>query len=242
MTDSDNRPDAPAPGTAPEFEPQNELERLLVATTSGGAAERAAFEQALMAHPLWAALTPEPGDAEDMIRLRSVTQADGRVATALFTSRERVVATCGDEVEPRSWPARALLETVRRNPAILNPGHALGVRWTPEAITRLLNLGRIRPMPTDMQVPTDLPEGLVAGLERELAAEPTIRAVWLAAARWEGGENGYVLDLRADPSEVAIPALISRALEGVPLDRRLDVVVGSPAEPDGTGLVVVGRR
>lgn len=235
MTDSDNRPGA-------DFEPQNELERLLNAATSGGAAERAAFEQAMMTHPLWAALTPEPGDAEDMIRLRSVTEADGRVATALFTSRERAVATCGAEVEPRAWPGRALLETVRRNPAILNPGHALGVRWTPEAIHRLLNQGRVRPMPTEVAAPGELPEGLMEGLTRELTGEPTIRAVWLGAAKWEGGENGFLLDLRADPSEVAIPALIHRALEGVPLDRRLDVVVGSPSEPDGKGAVVVGKR
>lgn len=238
MTDADNRPVPPST----DFEPQNELERLLSAATSGGTAERAAFEQALMTHPLWAALTPEPGDAEDVIRLRSVTQSDGKTATALFTSRERVVATCGAEVEPRSWPGRALLETVRRNPVILNAGHGLGVRWTPDSLNRLLTQGRTRPMPTDMAVPTDLPAGLVEGLTRELTAEPTIRAVWLAAARWEGGENGFVLDLRADPSEVAIPALINRALEGVPLDRRLDVVVGSPAEPDGKGLAVVGRR
>lgn len=49
--------DAAAPAR-PAFEPLNELERLLIAASTGGAGERAVFEAALPGAELWAVPIP----------------------------------------------------------------------------------------------------------------------------------------------------------------------------------------
>lgn len=229
--------------TAPSaFEPLNDLERLLMAAASGGAGERAAFEAAVPDAELW--VVPAPGQtAADELRLRTVAQ-DGRPATAVFTARERALQSIGPDAEPAAFPGRALLETIRENPALLNPGHGYGARWSPDAMAALI--GRPNPAPADRyptQVarPADTPPGLVDALTRELGAEPAVKAAWLALARWNDGEEGFLLDIRA-AGEAPVPVLMNRALAGVTLDTRLDVVVGSPDAAPGAGLEIVPVR
>ena len=235
---------SPAPASArPPFEPLNDLERLLVAAASGGAEARAAFEAAVPSAELW--VVPAPGEtAADVLRLRTVAQ-DGRPATVVFTARERAAQAMGPEVAPVAFEGRALLETIRENPAVLNPGHGYGARWSPDAMAALI--GRPNPAaadrhPTHVARPASTPPGLVEALTRELGAEPAVRAAWLALARWRDGEEGFLLDIRAEPGEAAVPALMNRALAGLTLDVRLDVVVGSPAEAPGAGLEIVAPR
>ncbi len=234
------------PSAPPAFEPLNALERLLVAAATGGAEQRAAFEAALPDHPLWAVPMPRANDADDVLRLRTVTAKEGgRPATALFTAAERAAEVMGPDADAVSWPGRDLLQTVRQNPAVLNPGQLYGVRWGPDAIAALLGQPNPAPRdraPTELARPADTPEGLVANLSRELATEPAIKAAWLALGRWADGEQGFFLDIRAVPTDNPIPALITRALEGVTLDARLDVVVGAPAEAPGVGLEIVPAR
>ena len=93
-----------------------------------------------------------------------------------------------------------------------------------------------------MARPASTPTGLVEALSRELGAEPAVKAAWLALARWRDGEEGFLLDIRAEPGEAAVPALMNRALAGLRLDVRLDVVAGSPAEAPGAGLEIVAPR
>lgn len=232
--------DAPA---RPAFEPLNDLERQLMAAASGGAEQRAAFEAAVADAPLW--VVPAPGEAAaEVLRLRTVA-LDGRAATAVFTARERALQSIGPDVEPVSYPGRVLLETIRENPAVLNPGHGFGVRWSPDAMASLI--GRPNPLPAD-RVPVEVarpattPPGLVEALTRELGAEPAIKAAWLALARWRDGEEGFLLDLRGVAAEAAVPVLMNRALAGLDLDVRLDVVLGAPDQPPGVGLEIVAPR
>ncbi|HYC98221.1 SseB family protein [Brevundimonas sp.] len=232
-----------APAARPAFEPLNDLERLLMAAASGGAGERAAFEAAVPDAELW--VVPAAGEAAaDVLRLRTVAQ-DGRPATAVFTARERAVRSIGPDAAPVAFPGRTLLETIRENPAVLNPGHGYGARWSSDAIAALI--GRPNPAPRDryptgVARPASTPPGLVDNLTRELTAEPAVKAAWLALARWSDGEQGFLLDIRVAPGEAAIPVLINRALQGVTLDARLDVVVGSPDEAPGAGLEIVPAR
>ena len=236
--------DTAATPARPAFEPLNQLERLLIAASTGGPAERAAFEAALRDAELWA--VPIPGDAAaDVLRLRSVAQQQGRPATAVFTARERAVQSIGPGAQPIAFPGRVLLETIRENPAVLNPGHGYGARWSPDALAQLI--GRPNPaaadrMPTHVARPASTPPGLVDNLTRVFAAEPAIKAAWLALARWNDGEEGFLLDIRAAPGETTTPVLMNRALEGVALDVRLDVVTGAPAEAPGVGLDIVAPR
>lgn len=232
--------DAPA---RPAFEPLNDLERLLMAAASGGAEERAAFEAAVPEAPLW--VVPAPGEtAGDVLRLRTVA-LDGRAAAAVFTARERALQSIGPDAEPVSYPGRALLETLRENPAVLNPGHGYGVRWSPDAMASLI--GRPNPLPADrapvaVARPADTPPGLVEALTRELGADPAVKAAWLALARWRDGEEGFLLDLRGAADETAVPVLMNRALADLTLDARLDVVLGGPDQPPGVGLEIVAPR
>ncbi|GAA0868621.1 hypothetical protein GCM10009116_06170 [Brevundimonas basaltis] len=227
----------------PPFEPLNDLERLLMAAASGGAEERAAFQAAVPDHPLWAVRAP--GEvADDVLRLRSVAQPGGPAATALFTAAERASAVMGEAADPVAFPGRDLLEAIRANPAVLNPGHGYGVRWSPDAMASLI--GRPNPLPadrypTEVARPADTPPGLVEALTREFSAAPAVKAVWLALARWRDGEQGFLLDIRAD-GDAAVPVLMERALKDLTLDARLDVVVGSPAEAPGVGLEIVAPR
>lgn len=227
----------------PPFEPLNDLERMLVAAASGGPDERAAFEAAAPDAQLW--VVPAPGEtAPDTLRLRTVA-IEGRPATAVFTARERALQSIGPDVEPVAFDGRALLETIRENPAVLNPGHGYGARWSPDAMAALIgrpNPPRADRYPTRVATPATTPPGLVEALTREFAAEPAVRAAWLALARWNDGEEGFLLDVRAAPGEAAVPALMNRALEGLALDARLDVVVGPPDAAPGAGLEIVAPR
>lgn len=227
---------------AAAFEPLNDLERLLMAAASGGEAERGAFEAAVAEAELW--VVPAAGETDpDVLRLRTVA-LEGRPATAVFTARERAMRSIPDG-EPVSYPGRTLIETIGANPAVLNPGHGYGVRWSPDAMASLI--GRPNPLPAD-RYPTEVarpartPPGLVEALERELGADPAVKAAWLALARWRDGAEGFLLDLRGAPDTVAVPVLMNRVLQGLTLDARLDVVFGSPDQPAGTGLEIVAPR
>lgn len=235
--------------TKPVFSPLNELERLLMGAAGGDPAARAGFEAAVLEQPLWAALSGDEADDGDVIRLRSVATTEGRPATAVFTARERVIETLGADARAVSYPGRSLLETIRANPAVLNPGHGYGVRWSPDAMGMLI--GRPNPpeaerAPTHVGTPAETPPGLVEGLTRVLSAEPAVKAAWLAVARWKDGDEGFLLDLRGDPAEVAIPVLMQRAMEGVDMAARLDVILGAPdrvpADAPGAGLELVKAR
>ena len=229
----------------PAFEPLNELERLLMAATSGGPEARAAFEAAVSDHPLWAVLADGARPDDDVIRLRSVALKDSRPATALFTARERAEQVMGPDAEAATWPGRVLIGMIRENPAVLNPGHGYGVRWGPDALAELIgqpNPRRGQRLPTQVATPGETPDGLVEALTRELTAEPAVKAAWLAAARWADGEQGFLLDVRAAAGQTALPAVMNRALAGLTVDARLDVVVGSPEEGPGAGLALVAPR
>lgn len=234
---------SPSASARPPFEPLNDLERLLMAAASGGADERAAFEAAAPEAELW--VVPAPGEtAADTLRLRTVA-IEGRAATAVFTARERALQSVGPDAAPVAFNGRALLETIRENPAVLNPGHGYGARWSPEAMSVLIgrpNPARADRYPTQVARPAETPDGLVEALTRELAAEPAVKAAWLALARWNDGEEGFLLDLRAAPGETAVPAVMNRALDGLTLDARLDVVVGPPDAAPGAGLEIVAPR
>ena len=231
-----------AASARPAFEPLNDLERLLMAAASGGPDQRAAFEAAVADAELW--VVPADGEtAPDVLRLRTVA-LEGRPATAVFTSAERATQAVGPEASPVAFPGRALLEAIRENPAVLNPGHGYGARWSPDAMAALIgrpNPPRADRYPTHVATPAGTPPSLVEALTRELSAAPAIKAAWLALARWNDGGEGFLLDIRRD-GEAPIQLLMNRALQGVTLDARLDVVVGAPEAGPGAGLEIVAPR
>jgi hypothetical protein len=230
---------------SPAFSPLNDLEVLLMAASSGGADERAAFEAAVPTSKLWAVVADEDA-ATDTLRLRTVTPKDGRPATAIFTAKERALAVFGEHAAAEAFDGRALLEVIRVNPAVLNPGQPYGVSWPPAALSAMI--GQSLPeagarWPTHLAVPQETPEGLVEGLTRAFSADPSIKAAWLALARWSDSETaGFYLDVRMPAGEAQLPGLMERALKDVVLDARLDVGVRAPEAPAGIGLEIVAPR
>jgi len=232
--------------SAPAFEPLNELERLLVAATGGGAAERASFEAAVLDYDLWAAVPPGADPEADPLTLVTGRGKDGAVATAVFTARERAEATLPDAT-PVGFPGRDLLTSIMGRDAVLNPGHGHGVRWSSAAIGALLGQpARAEALrtPIALATPKDAPEGLVDGVTRVFGGASQVRGAWLALARWaDQPEPGFLLDVRIAPEEAgALPALIDVALDGVNLDARLDVVTRRPGEAEGAGLQLIAPR
>lgn len=227
------------------FSPLNDLEVLLMAASSGGAEERAAFEAAVPGAKLWAVVA-EDDAVRDTLRLRTVTPKDGRPATAIFTARERALAVFGEDAAAEAFDGRALLEVIRVNPAVLNPGQPYGVSWPPAALSAMVGAPLPPPdarWPTHLAKPKETPEGLVEGLTRAFAADPAVKAAWLALARWSDSEAvGFYLDVRMPEGEAQLPGLMERALAGVTLDARLDVGVRAPDSPAGIGLEIVAPR
>jgi hypothetical protein len=232
--------------TAADFTPLNELERLLVAATGGGAEARKAFEAAVPEHELWAAVPAGADPKGDPLTLVVGRAQDGSMATALFTARERAAATLPDAT-PVSFPGRDLLTSVMGRDAVLNPGHGHGVKWSSAAIGTLL--GMTAPAeglraPVAVAVPKETPKGLVEGVTRALGAAPQVKGAWLALARWADSDlPGFLLDVRMAPEDAgALPALLDAALKEVELDARLDVVTRRPGEADGAGLELIAPR
>lgn len=231
---------------APDFTPLNDLERLLVAATGGGADARKEFEAAVLAHDLWAGVPAGADPAGDPLTLVTGRGQDGSVATALFTARERVAATL-PEATPVSFAGRDLLTSVMGRDAVLNPGHGHGVKWSSAAIGALLGMTAPGPRartPVAVAVPGTTPAGLVEGLTRDLGAAAAVKGAWLALARWaDGPEVGFLLDVRMAPEDAGtLPALMEAALKDVTLDARLDVVTRRPGEAAGAGLELIAPR
>lgn len=232
--------------TVAAFEPLNELERLLVAATGGGAAARQAFESAVLEHDLWAAVPSGADPAADPLTLVTGRSKDGAIATAVFTARERASATLPDAT-PVAFPGRELLTSIMGRDAVLNPGHGHGVRWSSAAIGALLGQpaqAETLRTPIALARPKDAPEGLIDGVMRALGAAPQVKGAWLALARWaDQPEPGFLLDVRIAPEDAgALPALMDAALDGVDLDARLDVVTRRPGDAAGAGLELIAPR
>jgi len=238
--------DSATPAAQPAFSPLNDLEALLMAAGSGGAEARAAFEAAVPGATLWAVLAEGEAGGGETLRLRTVTPRDGRPATAIFTAKERALAVFGEDAAAEAFDGRALLEVIRVNPAILNPGQPYGVSWPPAALSAMVGAPLPPPdarWPTHLAMPKETPEGLVEGLKREFAADPSVKAAWLALARWSDSEEaGFYLDVRMPAGEAQLPGLMERALKDVGLDARLDAGVRAPEAPAGIGLEIVAPR
>lgn len=229
-----------------EFTPLNDLERLLVAATGGGAEERKAFEAAVTTHQLWAAVPAGADPHGDPLTLVTGRAKDGSVATALFTARERAEATLPDAT-PVGFAGADLLRSVMMRDAALNPGHGYGVRWSAAAIAGLL--GEAAPAehlrtPIALARPRDTPPGLAEGVVKVLGGAREVKGAWLALARWAGEEApGFLLDVRIAPEAAGVlPALMDEMLKDVELDARLDVVTRRPGEDAGAGIELIAPR
>ena len=237
------------------FEPLNMVERQLVAAATGGPEQQKAFERFILDETLYVA-TPEVPAQEDVtvvqegtsINILHVPLNDGRQATAVFTSPQRVGQTFG-QVGYMGIQGRALFDMVGANPALLNPGQAYGVLWEPEAMAAMLGMSIPRTLQKDTQVmlgfPSDPPTDLIARLKTAFDAVPQVQAAWLALAVWpEEKTQSWYLDVRtSSPDHDPVRRALSAAIDGADLmGRPVDMVIHPVGGADGAGIVVMATR
>lgn len=127
------------------FEPQNELEQLLMRASEDPAA-RPAFYRALVAADLFvidnnpAPSAPVDGVLEpgSMLSL-SVLEIEGVPHVLLFSALERIAQVVGEEVKYVRMNGRDLLELVRGGHLVLNPGSDYGKQLVPEEVEAILD-------------------------------------------------------------------------------------------------------
>ncbi|HEY2247764.1 MAG TPA: enhanced serine sensitivity protein SseB C-terminal domain-containing protein [Bradyrhizobium sp.] len=226
------------------FEPENEIERLLVRAASEPSAG-AAFTRALMDAQIYLVLVPD-GPVEQ--------QADGSVKIPESTKLSLPSATRGEvkllpffssPARARTWfkgehvvapdKTRDLFGRYSNAPFVLNPASDYGKEFTSEEVTRLLS-GRFddgaateviqKPEQVLLSHPADVPTKLVAALGRELGALKSVRGAWLMQAmRASQGEPSWMLGVDHMGSWQDVQAAIGRALAGGQLlDRAFDAM------------------
>jgi hypothetical protein len=119
------------------FEPLNDLERLLKAAATDPIL-RAAFDKAVLEAKLYVSPLGPPDAGGQLPGLRATRLADGADAVAMFTAPERLVAILGREALIMTKDGATLLNWLRAGPIALNPGHEVGVVWSPDDLSLLL--------------------------------------------------------------------------------------------------------
>ena len=230
------------------------VERQLIAAANGNVQQQKAFEQFILDETLYVATPEAHADGfttlqkNTNIQLLNVQLHDGRQATAVFTSPERISEFFGG-VGYMAIQGRVLFEMIRAQPAILNPGQTYGVVWETESLVRMLGLPIERVVEKDTQVmlgsPADPPTELVKRLTDIFSAIPQVDAAWLALAAWPDTKDlSWYLDVRTEtddhePIRRALPA----ALEGIDLKGRpLDMVINKIQDALGAGITIVENR
>ena len=247
------------------FEPENEIERLLVRAASEPSA-RAAFTRALMDAQVFLVLVPD-GPIEPQpdggfkvpegttLNLPSATHGKVKLLP-FFTSplRARIWFKSEHIVAPDR--TRDLFGRYTNAPFVLNPASDYGKEFTPEEVTRLLS-GHFddgaateviqKPEQVLLSHPADVPAELIAALGRELGALKSVRGAWLMQAmRAHQSQPSWMLGVDNLGSWQDVQAAIGRALAGGQLlDRALDAMPldHSPISINlRTGVPVVAAR
>jgi hypothetical protein len=170
--------------------------------------------------------------------LKGIRLSDGREATALFTSLERVKVVFGDE-EPMAMRGLHALQIMAEGTLALNPGAPGGLILGPRDIAAILNgIGDARPG-------TRTPAGLDLSVpDREptvLIDRPGVEAVWIArtTAR-DTGAKGLLIDVRSTLPFVEVRTRVEQAAAGLNTEgEALELSVSLPGGEDGVALKVL---
>src|SRR5581483_7198495 len=226
------------------FEPENEIERLLVRAAPEPSA-RAAFTKALMDAQIFLVLVPD-GPVQQ--------QPDGSVKVPEGTKLALPSASRGavkllpfftSPLRARTWFKGAYIVVPDRTRElfaryvdalfVLNPASDYGKEFTSDEVKRLLS-GHFDDGPATEVIqkqdqvllshPEKVPTRLIAALGRELGALKSVRGAWLMQAMRAGQrDHGWMLGVDNLGSWQDVQAAIGRALAGGQLlDRELDAM------------------
>jgi hypothetical protein len=227
------------------FEPENEIERMLIRASSEPS-ERAAFARALLDAEICVVLVPESGQIVQgpdgratipqgaRLTLPSATRGEEKLLP-FFTAPSRARAWFrGDHVVAPDR-TRDLFGRYPEASFVLNPSSDYGKEFTPAEVKRLL-AGHFEEgaetvtIPAGQQLllghPSEVPDALIAALSREFSALRSVRGAWLMlAARAGHAGQSWMLGVDCYGSWSDVQAAINRAVAGDVLNGRpLDAV------------------
>ncbi|MBL8587066.1 MAG: SseB family protein, partial [Methylobacteriaceae bacterium] len=214
------------------FEPENELERLLVRAAADVAA-RPAFERALVDGQAIVALFGETPDAivfdeatktvpaGTTLHLRTI-QREGRDFVPFFSAPSRVWAMTRDSHVAAPDAVRAIFARHSGAAFILNPGSAYGKEFMPHEITALLEgrFGEPAAVPRIetatralIGTPKDYPDEFVAAMKKACATIPGIERAALAWAAFGDRPPCLLLECLSSASREATMASLGPHVE-----------------------------
>lgn len=248
------------------FEPENDIERLLVRASAEPAA-RPAFARALMDAQIVLVLVPDgpitsgpDGNAVipegTKMTLPSAVRGEQKLIP-FFTARSRAQAWYREDHVAVPERVRDLFARYPGAPFVLNPGSDYGKDFTPGEVARLLagefemaapqTVTTTAPEQIMLAQPQEIPAALIEALAREFAGLKALRGAWLMLAQRSGQpEQGWMLGVDYPGPWLEVRDAISRALVGDILGgRMLDAMPldGSPiAVTLRTGIPVTAAR
>lgn len=248
------------------FEPENDIERLLVRASAEPAA-RPDFARALMDAQIVLVLVPDgpitsgpDGNAVipegTKMTLPSAVRGEQKLIP-FFTARSRAQAWYREDHVAVPERVRDLFARYPGAPFVLNPGSDYGKDFTPGEVARLLagefemaapqTVTTTAPEQIMLVQPKEIPAALIEALAREFAGLKALRGAWLMLAQRSGqSEQSWMLGVDYPGPWLEVRDAISRALVGDILGgRMLDAMPldGSPiAVTLRTGIPVTAAR
>ena len=239
------------------FEPENDIERLLM-RASADPAERPAFARALMDAQIVLVLVPDGPIASGpdgnavipegtKMTLPSAVRGEERLIP-FFTARSRAQAWYRNDHVAVPERVRDLFARYPGAPFVLNPGSDYGKDFTPGEVARMLAgdfdlsgpqaVTTQAPQQVMLAHPSDIPTALIEALARELAEVKSVRGAWLMLAMRGGeSEQSWMLGVDHGGAWQGVRDAIGRALVGDILGGRM-----FDAMPlDGSSLAVTLR-
>ncbi|MGH6641177.1 MAG: enhanced serine sensitivity protein SseB C-terminal domain-containing protein [Bradyrhizobium sp.] len=223
------------------FEPENDIERLLM-RASAEPAERPAFARALMDAQIFLVMiaggTPiGPPDADGKVII-----PEGATLTLPSATRgeEKLIPFFTAPSRARTWfkgdhiigpdRTRDFFARYPGAPFVLNPGSDYGKDFTPGEVARMLAgefdmkspqaITTEAPQQILLAHPKEMPAELIAALAREFASVKSVRGAWLMLAM-RGGEQSWMLGVDHQGPWQDVRDAIGRAIVGDILGGRM---------------------
>ena len=214
------------------FEPENDIERLLMRASAEPAA-RPAFARALMDTQVFVVLVSDspiaPGpDGNPVIpegtrlTLPSAVRGEEKLIP-FFTAPSRARAWYTGEHIIGPDLTRDLFAKYPGAPFVLNPGSDYGKDYTPGEVTRMLagefdmrapqTITTQAPEQILLAHPKEIPTDLIEALAREFAGVKSVRGAWLMLAM-RGGEQSWMLGVDHKGSWQEVRDAIGHAIVG----------------------------
>jgi hypothetical protein len=216
------------------FEPENDIERMLVRASAEPAA-RPGFARALMDAEIFLVLISEDAPIVTRPDGKAVIPEGTRLTLAsVVRHEEKLLAFFTAPSRARSWfkgdhivapeRTRSLFGRFPDAPYALNPGSDYGKDFTPGEVQRMLaGLFDEGPQTRSTEAPEklllvhpgEIPDALVAALGSELGATKSVRGAWLMLALRAGQpEQSWMLGVDHSGSWNDVRAAIGRAVAG----------------------------